>query len=344
MQNRVIGWAPGLSLPLGRHVFDNRVLSPQLAGGSAHVSAEAGVSSSGVAPHALGVSGLVISVETRRPGARLECVGRSRAFLVDGSFADLRLEVDWRELDVKPEGRALFDSGGVWRAFEVDGGVVLRFHDASVGAFPYKEARLDGDGRRGIVLLDPRACPPGRPVDPLEYPLDELLFQRLLAERGGIELHAVGVVGPSSGRGYVFAGQSGDGKTTTARLWQETVGAAVLSDDRIVLRREEGGGWRMHGTPWHGEAELALPASAPLAGIFVLARGERNALEPISPARAVAALLARSFPPFYDAPATARLVQSLEELVGEVPCRRFAFVPDGEAVCFILDELSGNRP
>jgi hypothetical protein len=312
--------ATGFSLPLGRHLFGPRVLSTPAAGGSSSASAEAGAPSSRVAGYALGVSGLVIAVQTRRPRARLEYVGGSRAFLVEGVPADLQLEVDWRELDARPEGRALFDSGG----------------DASVGAFPYKEVRLDAGGRCGVVLLDPRACPPERPVDPLEFPLDELLFQRLLAARGGIELHAVGIVEPSSGRGYLFAGQSGDGKTTTARLWQEAVGAAILSDDRIVLRREDGGGWRMHGTPWHGEAELALPTSAPLAGIFVLTRGERNALVPMSPARAVAALLARGFPAFHDAPATARLVRRLEALAGEVPCRLFPFVPDGEAVRFIL--------
>ena len=310
-------------------MLDDRVLSTPAAG------------------YTLSVAGLTIAVATRRPGARLECASQSRGFLVEGAPADLRLEVDWRELDAVPEGRALFDSGGVWRAFEVEESVVLRLHDAAAGPFPYKEARLSADGRDGLVLLDPRACPPGRPVDPLEYPLDELLFQRLLAAQGGIELHAVGVVDPSSGRGYVFAGQSGDGKTTTARLWQETVGAAVLSDDRVVLTREGGGGWRMHGTPWHGEAELALPASAPLAGLFVLARGEQNALVPMSPARAVAALLARSFPPFHDAPATERLVRSLEALVAAVPCRLFPFVPGPEAVrCIQRAEpwSGGQRP
>jgi hypothetical protein len=333
VQDRIFRRAPGLPLPLGVHLLDDRVLTspaPRVA-----EIAPAEVSARGSTRYALGVSGLVVAVETRRPGARLECSGRSRAFLVADVPVDLRLEVDWCELRAKPDGRALFDSGGVWRAFEIDGGLVLRFHDASVGRFPYKEARLGADGRHGVVRLDPRACPPGRPVDPLEYPLDELLIQRLLAARGGLELHAAGVVEPSSGRGYLFAGQSGDGKTTTARLWQETVGAAVLSDDRIVLTREADG-WRMHGTPWHGEAELALPASAPLAGIFVLGRGGRNTLASLSPARAVAALVARSFPPFHDAPATVRLVQRLEALVGEVPCRLFPFVPGGEAVRFIL--------
>ncbi len=287
------------------------------------------------ARYAIGVAGLVIGVETRRSGARLDCGPGSRPFLVSNRTEDLQLEVDWQELDLRPEGRLLFDSGGVWRAFGTESETVLRFHDASAGAFPYKEARLEAETSRGRVLLDPRALPPDRTVDPLEYPLDELLFQRLLAGRGGLELHAAGVVAPS-GRGYLFAGRSGDGKTTTARLWQQLTGATVLSDDRIVLTRDATA-WRMHGTPWHGEAELALPASAPLAGVFVLARGEKSTLLPMSPAAAVAALLARSFPPFHDAAATARLVQRLETLVHEVGCHLFPFLPDASAVHRVLD-------
>ena len=324
LQDGIRRRAARLALPLRRELLDDRLLS--------------------ASSYTIRVAGLVVSVTARRPGAPVECLGRSRAFLVDAGHAELHLEAVWSELDSRSPGRLIFDSGGVWRAYEslaeaarpgARPELVLRFHDPRL-PFPYKEARLEAGGSRGLVRLDPRAWPPGQVVDPLEYPLDELLFQRLLGARGGIELHAVGVVAPS-GRGYVFAGQSGDGKTTSARLWQEAVGAAVLSDDRIVLTREDEGGWLMHGTPWHGEAELALPASAPLAGVFVLARGAVHALEPLAPARAVAALLARSFPAFHDAAATQGLVRRLEALVADVPCRRFAFVPDTSAVRYFLD-------
>lgn len=264
----------------------------------------------------------------------IECEGRARGFLVDALRADLRLAARWQELDAQPQGRPLFDSGGVWRAFDDAGTYVIRCHDGRHPQSPYKEARVFPGSARGEVLLDPRLVSRERAFDPLEFPLDELLFQHLLRSHGGVELHATGAVAPS-GRGYLFTGQSGDGKTTTARLWQKA-GAAILSDDRIVVTRDDDG-WRMHGTPWHGEAELALPTSAPLAGVFVLARGERNALEPMSVARAVAALLARSFPAFHDAHATAQLVQRLEALVEEVPCRLFRFVPDGDAVGYALD-------
>jgi hypothetical protein len=311
-------------LPLGRDLLHDRLLSDIF--------------------YAVRVAGLVVSVSGRPGPSPLTCAGRARGFLVDAATPDLRLDVAWRELDGPPPGPPLFDSGGVWRAYGAAAGspaaLCLRFHDARL-AFPYKEASIDEDGRHGTVWLDPRAFTSGEAVDPLEHPLDELLFQRLLDRRpldagGGLELHAVGVVAPS-GHGYLFAGQSGDGKTTTARLWQRETGATILSDDRIVLTRGGAGGWRMHGTPWHGEAELAAPASAPLSGAFVLARGTRCALEPLAPTHAVAALLARSFPAFYDAAATARLVERLGRLVAEVPCRRFPFVPGPAAVRHVID-------
>ena len=53
----------------------------------------------------------------------------------------------------------------------------------------------------------------------------------------GLEVHAVGIV-DEIGRGHLFLGHSGAGKSTTARLWLEQPEIRILSDDRIVLRRQ----------------------------------------------------------------------------------------------------------
>lgn len=292
------------------------------------------------ARYVLGVAGIRVAVESASGALRLDVPPSSVAFLSDDGAPDLVLRVDWRALGAEPEGHLLFESGGVWRLFATPTAHVYRCHLPGQALQPYKELRLPLDGGPGELLLDPRCFDTGRPVDALEFPLDELLFLRLLAERGAVELHAAGVVAPS-GRGYLFAGQSGDGKTTLARLWQELAGAAVLSDDRVVLRRGADGAWSMHGTPWHGEAELASSAAAPLAAILLLARGPRQALLEMRPAEAVAALLARSFVPFHDSAAMERALTLLDDVVGSVPCRRFAFVPDASAVRFVLESLPG---
>jgi hypothetical protein len=286
--------------------------------------------------YALRVGDLTVAVESVSPSLRLETPGSSRLFLADSEKPDLGLRVYWRQLEPEPDGELLFDSGGAWRLYESQGRHVYRFFDRSFGPAPYKEAWLDPDLTSGELFLNPAAFPLDKPVDALEFPLDELLFLRLLAARGGIELHACGVVAPS-GQGYLFAGQSGDGKTTTARLWEGFPGAAVLSDDRIIVRRGTEGTWWMYGTPWHGEAELAANAKAPLRALLLLERGERNALQEVPPAEAVSSLLARSFVPFHDADLMAVTLQLLEDLTLEIPCLRLSFVPDAEAVRFVIE-------
>jgi hypothetical protein len=286
---------------------------------------------------AMQVGGLTIGVRSTSPDLRLNVTGCAERFLVAPGDHDLELEAEWRRLAAEPPGPLVFDSGGAWRLHEASGRHVFRVFDSRLGAVPYKEARLEPGGARGVVALDPSAHAPDEPVDVLQFPLDELLFLRLLAARDGVELHACGVVAPS-GRGYLLAGHSGDGKTTSARLWAGLPGAQVLSDDRIVVRREAGRWW-MYGTPWHGEARLAANARAPLAAALILARGEGEALEPLAPAEAVSALLARGFVPLHDSPAVSATLTLLERLAREVTCRRFRFRPGPAALRAVFDGL-----
>ncbi len=286
--------------------------------------------------YALRVGELTVEVVSTSPALRLQIPDVYRPFLAGDHAPDLSLRVRWGTPESDPAGALLFDSGATWRLYESLGQSSYRFHDASLGPAPYKEARLDPGLGEGEVILDPLAFSPDDPVDPLEFPLDELLFLRLLAARGGVELHACGVVAPP-GQGYLFAGQSGDGKTTTARLWQGMPGARVLSDDRIIVRRRPDGRFWMYGTPWHGEAELAANTGAPLRAIFLPERGAQNAFAVVEPAAAVSSLLARSFVPFHDSAQMASALQVLEGLAHEVPCSRFQFVPGEAAVRFVLD-------
>ena len=289
------------------------------------------------AGYALRIGGVDVALLPSPPGPRLAPSPASRPFVVASDRPDATLVAGWRELDPQPPAEIVFDSNGSWRLYRRDGLDVYRFFDGTIGPSPYKELELDPGGRSGRIWLDPRHHDAEEPLDPLQFPLDELLFLRLLSERDAVELHACALVTPS-GQGVVFSGQSGDGKSTTARLWSRLDGASVLSDDRVVVRREADGLWA-YGTPWHGDAGIARSARAPLAAVLVLARGERDAVRPLGPAEALSLLLARSFPPFHDAPAMTRTLAVLEAIVASVPCALFAFVPGPDAVRSILEWL-----
>jgi len=155
--------------------------------------------------------------------------------------------------------------------------------------------------------------------------------------REGAETHACGILNPS-GEAYLFAGQSGAGKTTMARLYQKTNQVKILSDDRIVLRRKNHGIW-MYGTPWHGEAELASPEKGRLTKIFFLRHGEKNRLVPLGKAEAVSRLFTSCFPPFYHQQAIEFILAFFDEVVKTIPCYELTFFPD-ERVAGFIDGLT----
>lgn len=268
-------------------------------------------------------------------GPRLSVPEASRKFEgpVNGR-ADIDLNARWGDLSPAPPGELVFDSGGTWKLYREGSLAVFRFWAGQKPSSPYLECRLGTTHSAGHVILHREFFEPDEPVPVLQFPVDEVLMVHLLGRERGIELHACGVATPE-GRGYLFSGQSGDGKTTTARLWEELPGAAILSDDRIVVR-EEGGRFVMYGTPWHGEAELAASRSASVDAVFVLEHGPSNRFAPLSVPEATALLAARSFVPFHDVNALQWSLGFLGRFAGSVPCQRFAFVPDRSAREFIL--------
>ena len=274
------------------------------------------------------IAGITIAVRCDDP--RVTCLyeGAVTRFLIDRAPSDVDLDVVFLERYEPPRGELLFDSGAVWKMYAEDGGVRIECQSEMIGDAPYKVTTFNDDFTRGTIR-----CSLTKPFDPLEYPLDELLVANLLGRGRGVELHGCGVVG-HDGRGHLFVGQSGAGKTTTARMWGDDA-REIVSDDRVIVREEDGRLW-MHGTPWHGEAELASASRAPLAGVYLLTQAKENELRELPPAVAVARLFGCTFPPFHNAAAIDFTVSMLERIVSNVPVREFRFTLDRAALELIV--------
>jgi hypothetical protein len=280
----------------------------------------------------LSIAGVVIALDADSDGPPPVVDGAARAFVVPSGVPDIDVRCVWGDLRQPSNGRLLFDSGGLWQLHERDDRLVYSFTSPLFPGGPYRQASFDRQFRRGLVTLDRRSFA-GRPAaSPLEYPLDELMVINRLVFEGGIEVHGCGVV-DESGAGYLFAGQSGAGKSTTARLWAHTR-AAIVSDDRVILRRD-GDGITMHGTPWHGDAEFAAPIAAPLTRIFLLRQAPRQALVSLTPASAAALLFSCTFPVFHDADALDRTLAVLSNVVEKVPVDALEFAPTPDVIDFV---------
>ena len=160
-------------------------------------------------------------------------------FRMQNAFPDLRVRVTWTDLLTAEPTLPLFDSGTTWKAFEAENGLQFDFVSPRLGDQPYKRLRVDR--RFGAAMLQMSResflnFP--RDAEPLEYPLDELLIMHRLTQEQAIELHGTGIV-RGNGEANLFIGHSGAGKSTTTRLWTAVEDVEVLSDDRIIVRRDE---------------------------------------------------------------------------------------------------------
>jgi hypothetical protein len=261
-------------------------------------------------------------------------------FLVADQVCDLEFQVAFADRFDGEPGELVFDSSGLWKLFRNADGYCLRFTSAAIGPTPYKQALISRDFRCGRIELSREYFHAEQPLNPLEYPLDELLWIHRLSLGDGVEVHGCGVIAPD-GRGLLLTGHSGAGKSTSARLWSRQAGARVLSDDRIILRRDRGRVW-MYGTPWHGDAGIAESHRWPLDGIFVLAQAPSNSLRPLGSAEASAELYARSFVPHHSAEAVTFILDFFSKVTSQIPCFEFSFVPDLTAVEALLREQLGK--
>jgi len=302
--------------------------------------------------------------EFRIGGVSVEVAGHSsedvtlvpalQPFRTETRASDITIQVEWAESLGPATGQQLFDSGSLWRLYQDGAEFQFDFRASILGRQPYKRLLVDSQFRRARLQMSAQCfAGTGYAVAPLEYPLDELLIMHRLTQEKAIELHSCGIVRPD-GTGNLFVGHSGAGKSTTTRLWTAREDVEVLSDDRIIVRRDDEEQnqipplrsaqgrndkkkMRMYGTPWHGEAAYASPGSAPLARIFILEHGRGNVLTRLSPSQAVAELFARSFVPFHRHEYLDSALEFLQELVDAVPCYRYAFEPNEAAVERILE-------
>jgi hypothetical protein len=162
---------------------------------------------------------------------------------------------------------------------------------------------------------------------PNPYSVDTLLrivHSLLLAPAGGLLLHASG--GIRGGRGVVFSGLSGAGKTTIARLAPPDV---QLLTDEISYLRCEADGFRVYGTPFSGELGIqGEDVSAPLAAIHLIEHGASNRLERVPEAEAVRRLMRNTLFFAQEQRLVADVFSTVCELVCRVPVYRLEFLPD----------------
>jgi len=285
--------------------------------------------------YSLQIADIVCRIQSVDPALEIEMDAPTQRFLVKKAEPHVTIDVRLDDLsELKTRGKPIFDSNGVWKLYDEDDSFLFHLRSKAIGPAPYKISRVKKDFSSGEVVFHSPYLDSSKPLYPLEYPLDELLFINFLSLGRGVEVHALGLV-DSKGTGHLFLGQSTAGKTTMARLWEDDPGVTILSDDRIILRKMDNQIW-MYGTPWHGEAGFAAPTRAPLNKVYFLRKGAENQIFPLKEAESITRFFSCCFPLFYNRDAVDFTLRFFDEVAKSVPCYELGFLPDKTTVRFLL--------
>jgi hypothetical protein len=212
------------------------------------------------------------------------------------------------DIQLDPKGRPSDEDAQVTRQ-----GNLWSFHRG--------DFRATWDARKGHGRI--RQCPNPYSIDTVL----RITHSLVLAPEGGFLVHAASAI--RGGRGYLFAGVSGAGKTTMARLAPPD--ATVLTDE-ISYVRHIGNTYKAYGTPFAGElARVGANTSAPLQTLYLLVQGPANSIKPVSKIDAARALMRHVLFFAEEKEMVARVFDSVLEFVSRVEVAQLVFTPDARA-------------
>ena len=266
-----------------------------------------------------------------------------RASPSDGPCIDtVEMEVIEGEVPRPDLLKPLFDTGDAWELLADERRCVFRTRIRVDGDQPLWSMTIDRGFNHGRIYCSKHIfVRSGKSIvarNIVQYPLDQLLMIHVaVARSAALLLHAAG--GRIGGNGVLFAGQSGAGKSTITRLLGGTDDARFLSDDRIMLRRF-GGKLSMFGTPWPGDAGVAVNESVPLKALCFLRQADATSLRLLKPEEILQRLLPVASIPWYEPELSDKALNLCEFLIERYPAYELSFRPQANDLASVLDEFS----
>lgn len=231
---------------------------------------------------------------------------------------------------------------GRWQLFRSASGFLFEGLDPHTGGLRSR-SRIAPDFSFAQVWTSPERLDETCGWSPMSIinPLVELCLLTRCARRGGLWLHAAGVV--IEGTGLAFAGASGSGKSTLSE-WFASRGGQVLSDERIIISRNPDG-FTLWGTPWVGNGRHATSASGRLSSLYFIEHGRTgHCMRELSPRARIEHLLPHCFLPYWDRQALELALGTAADLVMQMPCAGLAFLNDPSIVDWLLARQPPREP
>ena len=161
-----------------------------------------------------------------------------------------------------------------------------------------------------------------------------IMFTLATAGKGTLLFHAAVV--SQEGKGYLFLGASGTGKSTHAQLWLEHIeGTELVNDDNPVVRDGV-----VYGSPWSGKTPCYRNVSYPIGGIVMLSQAPYNKIHRLKGIEAYVAVVESIGSKVWDNHIAESQHQTENTLVSTIPMWHLECLPDEEAAKLCHDTIT----
>lgn len=157
-------------------------------------------------------------------------------------------------------------------------------------------------------------------------------IRAILQERGTLFFHASQIA--AQGKGILFMGPSGIGKTTQAKLWRASRSARIICNDRTLIRDGQ-----TYGYPVDGSEPVFSGETFPLGALVVLEQAPENKIRQLKPREALMRLMSQMVYDRWNHDAMSLATQQILDLIQQYPVYLLSCTPTEDAVACLEQRL-----
>lgn len=163
-----------------------------------------------------------------------------------------------------------------------------------------------------------------------------LAYTYSTAEHNTLLMHSSVV--ENGGKGYMFLGASGRGKSTHSDLWVSHIaGSTLINDDNPVVRISENGTPVVYGSPWSGKRPIYKNVHYPIGGLTAIEQCKQNSIKRESIPASFGILLSSTSTMKFDKCIHVNICNTITKILEKLPIYTLSCRPDKEAA-----QLSSN--
>lgn len=231
----------------------------------------------------------------------------------------------------------LLEKNGLYELYQLPEGKFIIYHWATCRfAFGYWLENLEKDNIVSYYF---------NPQIKEEIPLDAVRFyscsgmhSKLLQKRALI-FHSSYIAW--NDKAILFAGSSGVGKSTQAKLWEKYEKAQIINGDRTLIRKKYNL-WMAYGYPCCGSSSICRNQTLPISVIVILEQGIKNEVKVLENREKIRAILTGSEIYRWNMREIERVCDIAEELIKEIRIVKLICRKDEDAVLTLRRWMEEN--